>query len=99
MQLLTQLHSSGKCRVHLACLQNRGSLRLEADQLGIGEIHEYALNSFYDLNFVKQLRRLVRSFERMKSMCTHALFLYEHLRHDRGISCRRARPRYFEGRN
>jgi glycosyltransferase involved in cell wall biosynthesis len=59
MQLLTQLHASGKCRVHLACLQNRGSLRVEADQLGIGEIHEYALNSFYDLNFGRQLRRLV----------------------------------------
>src|ERR1700704_660112 len=58
MQLLTQLHHSGHCRVHLACLQNRGSLRAEADQLGIGEIHEYALNSFYDLNFVTQLRRL-----------------------------------------
>ena len=60
MQLLTQLHASGKCRVHLACLQNRGSLRAEADQLGMGEIHEYALNSFYDLNFARQLRRLVR---------------------------------------
>jgi glycosyltransferase involved in cell wall biosynthesis len=58
MQLLTQLHHSGHCRVHLACLQNRGSLRAEADQLGIREIHEYALNSFYDLNFVTQLRRL-----------------------------------------
>lgn len=58
MQLLRQLHNSGQCRVHLACLQNRGSLRAEADQLGIGEIHEYALNSFYDLNFARQLRRL-----------------------------------------
>jgi glycosyltransferase involved in cell wall biosynthesis len=58
MQLLRQLQASGHCRVHLACLQNRGPLRAEADQLGIGEIHEYALNSFYDLNFAKQLRRL-----------------------------------------
>jgi L-malate glycosyltransferase len=59
MQLLTQLHQSGECRVHLACLQDHGSLRAEADQLGIGEINEYALNSFYDLNFMRQLRRLV----------------------------------------
>jgi len=58
MQLLRQLHHSGQCRVYLGCLQDRGSLRAEADQLGIGEIHEYALNSFYDLNFVRQLRRL-----------------------------------------
>src|SRR5437762_6258021 len=60
LQLLRQLHNSGQCRVHLACLQNRGSLRAEAEQLGIGEIHEYSLTSFYDRNFVTQLRRLVR---------------------------------------
>ncbi len=60
LQLLRQLHTSGKCNVHLACLQNRGSLRIEADQLGIGEILEYPLTSFYDLNFTKQLGRLRR---------------------------------------
>jgi len=58
MQLLRQLHHSGQCHVHLACLQNRGSLRAEADELDIGDIHEYALNNFYDLNFARQLRRL-----------------------------------------
>lgn len=60
LQLLRQLHTSGQCRVHLACLQNRGSLRTDADQMGIGEINEYPLTSFYDLNFVTQLRRLRR---------------------------------------
>lgn len=60
LQLLRQLHEDGHCRVHLACLQNRGSLRAEADQLRIGEIHEYPLTSFYDRNFVTQLRRLMR---------------------------------------
>ncbi len=59
LQLLRDLHHSGRCNVRLACLQNKGSLRVDADQLGIGEIHEYALTSFYDWNFVKQLRRLV----------------------------------------
>ncbi|HVS20779.1 MAG TPA: glycosyltransferase, partial [Pyrinomonadaceae bacterium] len=58
LQLLRQLHQSEQCRVHLACLQNRGSLRAEVDQLGLGEIHEYPLTSFYDRNFVTQLRRL-----------------------------------------
>src|SRR2546423_3892874 len=57
LQLLRQLHSSGEVRVHLACLQDRGSLRAEAEELRIGEIHEYPLTSFYDLNFAKQLRR------------------------------------------
>jgi glycosyltransferase involved in cell wall biosynthesis len=79
MQLLTQLHGSGKCRVHLACLQNCGSLRVEADQLGIGEIHEYALNSFYDLNFVKQLRRLVSFIKKDRIDVVHTHCFYTNI--------------------
>jgi glycosyltransferase involved in cell wall biosynthesis len=79
MQLLTQLHASGKCRVHLACLQNRGSLRAEADQLGIGEITEYALNSFYDLNFVKQLRRLVHFIRENQIDVVHTHCFYTNI--------------------
>jgi glycosyltransferase involved in cell wall biosynthesis len=60
LQLLRQLHTSGRCRLHLACLQNFGSLRADADQLGLGEIHEYPLTSFYDRNFVTQVQRLRR---------------------------------------
>jgi glycosyltransferase involved in cell wall biosynthesis len=58
LQLLRQLHSSGRVTVRLACLQNKGSLRAEADALGVGEIFEYPLTSFYDANFAKQLGRL-----------------------------------------
>ncbi len=58
LQLLRQLHESGECKVHLAVLQDRGSLRAEAEAMGIGDILEYPLTSFYDLNFVKQLGRL-----------------------------------------
>src|SRR5258708_38811979 len=79
MQLLTQLHASGKCRVHLACLQNRGSLRVDADQLGIGEIHEYALNSFYDLNFASQLRRLVHFIRENKIDVVHTHCFYTNI--------------------
>lgn len=60
LQLTRQLQESGRCRVRLACLQNKGSLRDEADRLGLGEIPEYPLTSFYDRNFVTQLRRLAR---------------------------------------
>jgi glycosyltransferase involved in cell wall biosynthesis len=60
LQLVRQLHESGRCQVRLACLQNKGSLRGDADRLGLGEIPEYPLNSFYDRNFVTQLRRLAR---------------------------------------
>jgi glycosyltransferase involved in cell wall biosynthesis len=79
MQLLTQLHASGKCRVHLACLQNRGSLRIEADQLGIGEIREYALNSFYDFNFVKQVRRLVEYIKQNQIDVVHTHCFYTNI--------------------
>ena len=79
MQLLTQLHASGKCRVHLACLQNRGSLRAEAEQLAIGEIHEYALNSFYDLNFTKQIRRLVRFIKANEIDVVHTHCFYTNI--------------------
>jgi glycosyltransferase involved in cell wall biosynthesis len=76
LQLLRQLHESGKCRVFLACLQNRGSLRAEADALGIGEIREYALTSFYDLNFIKQVRRLIRFIKDEKIDVVHAHCFY-----------------------
>ncbi len=79
MQLLTQLHASGKCRVHLACLQNRGSLRVEADQLRIGEIHEYTLNSFYDLNFARQLRRLIHFIREKEIEVVHTHCFYTNI--------------------
>jgi len=60
LQLARQLQESGRCHVRLACLQNKGSLRGEADRLGLGEIPEYPLRCFYDRNFVTQLRRLAR---------------------------------------
>ena len=58
IQLVRLLQQSGECEVHLACLQNKGLLRGEADGLGLGEIVEYPLTSFYDANFVRQLNRL-----------------------------------------
>lgn len=79
LQLLRQLHEDGHCRVHLACLQDRGSLRAEADQLGIGEIREYPLTSFYDLNFVKQLHRLVRFIKENNINVVHTHCFYTNI--------------------
>jgi glycosyltransferase involved in cell wall biosynthesis len=79
LQLLRQLHTSGECNVRLACLQNRGSLRAEADELGIGEIHEYPLTSFYDLNFVKQLRRLRRFIKEHEIDVVHTHCFYTNI--------------------
>jgi L-malate glycosyltransferase len=79
LQLLRQLHASGQCRVYLACLQDRGSLRAEADQLGLGEIHEYALTSFYDLNFARQIRRVVRFIKEKKIDVVHTHCFYTNI--------------------
>lgn len=79
LQLLRQLHTSGKCRVHLACLQDKGSLRAEAESLGIGEIYEYPLDSFYDLNFARQLQRFVRYLEGNRIDVVHAHCFYTNI--------------------
>jgi len=58
--LLTQLLlQDGRYGVHLACLRREGVLLKQAEQLGLGEIPEYRLTSFYDRNMIIQLRRLV----------------------------------------
>src|SRR5437016_5008572 len=79
LQLLRQLHTSGQCRVHLACLQNRGSLRADADQLGLGDINEYPLTSFYDLNFARQLRRLTRFIKENEIDVVHTHCFYTNI--------------------
>jgi glycosyltransferase involved in cell wall biosynthesis len=79
LQLLRQLHESGQVRVRLACLQDRGSLKQEAEQLGIGEIHEYPLTSFYDLNFAKQLRRFIRYVKENQIDVVHTHCFYTNI--------------------
>jgi glycosyltransferase involved in cell wall biosynthesis len=79
LQLLRQLHDSGDCRVHLACLQDRGSLRADADLLTLGEIPEYALTSFYDLNLIKQLRRFAHFLKEKKIHVVHTHCFYTNI--------------------
>ena len=79
LQLLRQLHESGRVNVRLACLQEHGPLKAEAEQLGIGEIHEYPLTSFYDLNFAKQLRRFVSYIRANKIDVVHTHCFYTNI--------------------
>ena len=57
IQLVRLQQASRRYRLHLACLQKRGELLVEAERLCLGEITEYPLNSFCDRNLVIQLRR------------------------------------------
>ena len=76
MQLVRLLRESGRCDVHLACLQNKGTLRTEAKRFGLGEIPEYPLTSFYDRNFAIQLRRLARFLKENKINVVHTHDFY-----------------------
>lgn len=79
VQLVRLLHEGERYRVHLACLNNRGILRDEAERLGLGEIAEYPLNSFYDRNFLKQLRRCVRFLREHKIDVVHTHDFYTNI--------------------
>jgi glycosyltransferase involved in cell wall biosynthesis len=56
VQLVRLLKESGRCRVFVACLEKNGVLLDDVVRLGLGEITEYPLTSFYDPNALKQLR-------------------------------------------
>jgi glycosyltransferase involved in cell wall biosynthesis len=57
VQLTRLLNESGRCRVFVACLERSGVLLDDIARLGLGEIAEYPLTSFYNLNALKQSRR------------------------------------------
>jgi glycosyltransferase involved in cell wall biosynthesis len=79
LQLVRELHQSGRCNVRLGCLQNNGSLRAEANRIGLGEIPDYPLTSFYDLNFVRQVRRLVRFLKENQIVVVHTHDFYTNI--------------------
>jgi len=57
VQLARLLKESGRYNLHVACLDRTGILRDEAEQLGLDDIPEYRLTSFYDRNALVQVRR------------------------------------------
>src|SRR5213593_2077665 len=79
LQLVRLLQASGRYRVHLACLQKRGELLEEAERLGLGEITEYPLTSFYDRNFVTQLRRCSSFLKQHKINVVHTHDFYTNI--------------------
>jgi glycosyltransferase involved in cell wall biosynthesis len=76
VQLTRLLAESGRYRVRVACLDPRGVLRGEVERLGLGEVPEYALNSFYDRQALAQLRRFAAFLraERIALVQTHDFY-------------------------
>ena len=79
VQLVRLLHEGKLYRMYLASLDNRGILLDEAERIGLGEIAEYPLTSFYDLNFLRQLRRCVRFLKEHEIEVVHTHDFYTNI--------------------
>lgn len=60
VQLTKLLREDKTHKIFVATLNNEGVLKPEIEQLGFSDVPEFKLSSFYDLNFIKQLRKCVR---------------------------------------
>lgn len=60
VQLTRLLHEEQTYNVFTAALSDEGVLRGEIEDLGFTEIPEFKLNSFFDLNFIKQVRKCAK---------------------------------------
>jgi len=76
LQLTELLHHSGRFSLRLASLSPEGPLRKDIESLELGELPAFPLNSFYDLQAGKQLRRLVRYLKtaRVDVLHTHDFY-------------------------
>jgi len=70
------LLQDGRNNVHLACLRREGTLLDEVQRLGLGEIPEYRLTSFYDRNMVVQLRRFASFLRERRIDVVHPQSFY-----------------------
>src|SRR5258706_2938332 len=76
LELTRLLHESGKYEVLLASLKAEGVLRASIEDLNLGDVPSYPLTSFYDMNAMKQLRRLVHQLRsaRIDVLHTHDFY-------------------------
>lgn len=57
MQLARLLREDARVDGFIATLSNEGALKPEVDAMGFTDVPEFKLTSFYDANFVRQIRR------------------------------------------
>jgi glycosyltransferase involved in cell wall biosynthesis len=70
------LVTSGQYNVHFACLKRTGPLLDQAAQLGITDIPEFPLTSFYNWNALVQMRRFVRFLRQREISVVHTEGFY-----------------------
>lgn len=79
VQLARLLKESGRYRVHIACLDESGVLRDEAERISADGLPNYPLTSFYNLNAGKQLRRFARHLKEKNISVLHTHDFYTNI--------------------
>lgn len=76
LQLTRLLSNSDQFDVRLASLSPEGILRTAINDLPLGEVPSFPLNSFYDQNAIRQLRRFVRWLKSINTAVLHTHDFY-----------------------
>src|SRR6185436_7019653 len=79
VQLTRLLVESGRCNVFVVTLDREGVLLDEINRLGLRDIPEFRLNSFYDFHAAGQLRRLVQYLKKHEIDVVHAHDFYTNI--------------------
>ena len=73
------MHEGGRFNVFVATLDRSGPLAADINRLGISDVPEYKLTSFYDRNAVVQLRRFADYLKRNNIQVVHAHDFYTNI--------------------
>lgn len=79
VNLVKLLNNEGLFDVFAATLNKTGVLRTEIEAVGLPDIPEFSLTSFYDLNFVRQVRRYVKYLRDNKIDIVHTHDFYTNI--------------------
>jgi L-malate glycosyltransferase len=79
VQLTRLLHEDKTYNVFLASMNNDGVLRQEVETIGFTDIPEFKLTSFYDANFVRQIRRCAKFIKQNNIEVVHTHDFYTNI--------------------
>ena len=79
VQLTRLLREDGRFNVLVATLDSSGPLGAQVQRLGLNEVPEYPLTSFYDRNAVTQMKRFVKYLKQNEVHVVHAHDFYTNI--------------------
>ncbi len=74
--LASMLRADGEFEIHLAALSGEGPLRSDATKAGFVDIPEFPLTSFYDLKFLRQVKKCAKYLRENKIELIHTHDFY-----------------------